>query len=68
VLLDALAEEPSLANYHLLPSARADLLERLGRFDEAKGEFLRAAGLAQNVRQRERLEARASRAGPSRGR
>jgi RNA polymerase sigma-70 factor (ECF subfamily) len=58
-LLDALREEPSLARYHLLPSARADLLEQLGRFDEAREEFERAAALASNSRQRERLEARA---------
>jgi RNA polymerase sigma factor (sigma-70 family) len=58
-LLDALREEPSLATYHLLPSARADLLERLGRFEEAREAFERAATLASNIRQRERLEARA---------
>lgn len=59
-LLDALRDEPALARYHLLPSARADLLERLGRFEEARSEFLRAASLAANDRQRERLEARAA--------
>jgi predicted RNA polymerase sigma factor len=59
-LLDALGAEPALARYHFLPSARADLLERLGRFDEARAEFLRAAALAANARQRERLEARAA--------
>ena len=59
-LLDALGAEPALARYHLLPSARADLLERLGRFDEARAEFLRAAALAANARQRERLESRAA--------
>jgi RNA polymerase sigma factor (sigma-70 family) len=58
-LLDALREEPSLAKYHLLPSARADLLERLGRFEEAREAFERAAKLASNTRQRERLQARA---------
>jgi RNA polymerase sigma factor (sigma-70 family) len=59
-LLDELADEPALERYHLLPSARADLLERLGRFDEARAEFARAAALASNARQRERLEARAA--------
>jgi RNA polymerase sigma-70 factor, ECF subfamily len=60
VLLDALMSLPAMAAYHLLPSARADLLEQLGRKDEARAEFLRAAGLAQNERQRERLRARAA--------
>jgi RNA polymerase sigma-70 factor (ECF subfamily) len=58
-LIDALAGEPSLQNYHLLPSARADLLAKLGRTQEAREEFLRAASLTQNVRMRERLLARA---------
>jgi RNA polymerase sigma-70 factor (ECF subfamily) len=62
-VLEALAAEPALARYHLLPSARADLLERLGRFDEARAEFERAAELAANARQRERLQARAARCG-----
>ena len=44
----------------MLPSARADVLERLGRKPEARVEFLRAAALAQNVRQKERLELRAA--------
>ena len=64
-LLDALRDEPSLARYHLLPSARADLLERLGRYDEAREEFNRAAALASNSRQRERLESRARACGRS---
>ncbi len=59
-LLDALAAEPALARYHLLPSARADLLERLGRTAEARAEFERAASLTQNARQRERLLDRAA--------
>jgi len=62
-LLDALRGEPALARYHLLPSARADLLARLGRFDEARAEFARAAALAGNDRQRQRLEARAAACG-----
>jgi RNA polymerase sigma factor (sigma-70 family) len=60
VLVDALSSEPSLQGYHLLPSARADLLAKLGRFDEARVEFERAASLTRNARQRERLLARAA--------
>jgi predicted RNA polymerase sigma factor len=59
-LLNKLRREPSLARYHLLPSARADLLERLGRRAEACREFKRAAELAGNARQRARLLARAA--------
>jgi RNA polymerase sigma factor (sigma-70 family) len=59
-LLDKLRREPSLARYHLLPAARADLLERLGRRTEACREFKRAAELATNARQRARLLARAA--------
>lgn len=59
-LLDALASEPALERYHLLPSARADLLEKLGRHMEARAEFERAASLAENLRQRERLRDRAA--------
>jgi len=58
-LVDALAAEPALAHYHLLPSVRADLLARLGRRDEARAEFLRAAGMARNAQERELLQARA---------
>jgi RNA polymerase sigma factor (sigma-70 family) len=58
-LIDALAAEPSLGSYHLLPSARADLLQKLGRRDEARVEFERAASLTKNDRQRERLLQRA---------
>lgn len=63
VLLEALAKEPALQRYHWLPSARADLLEQLGRYAEARIEFLRAAGLTENRRQNERLLARAKAAG-----
>ena len=60
-LIDQLAAEPALRNYHLLPSARGHLLERLGRTAEARAEFERAAGLATNERERrlsaERAEA-----------
>ncbi len=51
-LVDALSGEPRLKGYHLLPSVRGDLLEKLGRFEEARTEFSRAAGLAQNARER----------------
>ncbi|MEU1496360.1 RNA polymerase sigma factor [Streptomyces sp. NPDC005732] len=58
-IVDALAAEPALRDYHLLPSVRGDLLARLGRTGEARAEFERAAGLARNERERELLEARA---------
>ena len=58
-LLDQLSAEPALAQYALLPSARADLLTRLGRRNEARAEFERAAALTQNARQRARLLERA---------
>ena len=64
-LVEALLQEPALQGYHLLPSARAELLERLGRFDEARREFQRAAAMTQNERQRARLLERAERAGAS---
>ncbi|WP_409236882.1 RNA polymerase sigma factor [Streptomyces sp. PA5.6] len=60
VLVDALTAEPVLKDYHLLPSVRGDLLERLGRTDEAHAEFERAASLARNERERELLLARAA--------
>jgi RNA polymerase sigma factor (sigma-70 family) len=59
-VVDALTSEPSLENYHLLPSVRGDLLVRLGRLDEAIAEFERAASLARNARERELLLDRAS--------
>jgi RNA polymerase sigma factor (sigma-70 family) len=58
-LADALAAEPSLQGYHLLPSVRGDLLAKLGRAGEARAEFERAAGLTRNARERELLLARA---------
>jgi predicted RNA polymerase sigma factor len=58
-LLEPLRDEPALRNYHLLPSARADLLFRLGRHAEARAEFERAAQLTANTRQRARLLERA---------
>ncbi|MER7199938.1 RNA polymerase subunit sigma-24 [Streptomyces sp. CB01635] len=59
VLVDALAGEPALRDYHLLPSVRGDLLERLGRYEEARAEFERAASLTRNERERGLLLARA---------
>jgi len=58
--VDALRGEPKLANYHLLPSVRGDLLFRLGRMGEARGEFERAAAMTGNARERELLLARAA--------
>jgi RNA polymerase sigma factor (sigma-70 family) len=59
-LVDALLSEPSLRAYHLLPSARGDLLEKLGRSVEARAEFERAASLTQNARERDLLLERAA--------
>jgi RNA polymerase sigma factor (sigma-70 family) len=65
-LVDALTAEPSLANYHLLPTVRGDLLFRVGRFDEARREFERAASLTRNERERALLLERvAACAGPT---
>jgi RNA polymerase sigma factor (sigma-70 family) len=58
-LVDALNAEPSLKNYHLLPSVRGDLLTKLGRFGEARAEFEIAAGLTRNARERKLLLERA---------
>jgi RNA polymerase sigma-70 factor (ECF subfamily) len=58
-LVDALTSEPSLENYHLLPSVRGDLLAKLGRHGEARVEFERAASITRNVRERELLLERA---------
>jgi RNA polymerase sigma factor (sigma-70 family) len=54
-LVDALATDPSLESYHLLPSVRGDLLKKLGRFEEARREFERAASLTRNARERSLL-------------
>jgi RNA polymerase sigma factor (sigma-70 family) len=59
-IADSLVPEPALANYHLLPTVRADFLAKLGRFDEARGEFERAASLTRNARERGLLLARAA--------
>ena len=58
-LVDALAAEGTLAHYHYLPSVRGDLLERLGRRDEAAAEFEHAAAVTKNASERELLQARA---------
>ncbi|MEU9283345.1 RNA polymerase sigma factor [Streptomyces sp. NPDC048275] len=58
-IVDTLATEPALRDYHLLPSVRGDLLARLGRTAEARAEFERAALLARNARERALLEERA---------
>ena len=60
-LVDALRDAPALRSYHLLPSVRGDLLEKLQRFREAGEEFERAAELAHNDRDRQFLLARAAR-------
>jgi RNA polymerase sigma-70 factor (ECF subfamily) len=62
-IVDALIGDSRLSNYHLLPSVRGDLLEKLGRFEEARTEFTRAAALAQNVRERTLLLGRAAACG-----
>jgi predicted RNA polymerase sigma factor len=59
-LVDTLADEPALKNYHLLPSVRGDLLERLGRREEARAEFERAASMTRNARERDLLLERVS--------
>ena len=59
-IVDALLSEPSLENYHLLPSVRGDLLARLDRVAEARAEFQRAATLTRNARERALLLARAA--------
>jgi len=63
VLVDALVADGALANYHLLPSVRGDLLARLGRHDEACAEFTAAAALTGNAREQAMLTARATACG-----
>ena len=58
-LVDALVSEPALRGYHLLPSVRGDFLAKLGRHDEARAEFERAASLTQNAREKKLLLDRA---------
>ena len=59
-IVDALASEPSLQSYHLLPAVRGDFLAKLGRFDEARAELERAAALTRNARERTLLLERAA--------
>jgi RNA polymerase sigma factor (sigma-70 family) len=65
-LVDALADEPALQGYHLLPSVRGELLARLSRDEEARSEFARAAGMTRNARERDLLLARATPPGATR--
>ena len=58
-IVETLTGTPQLAGYHLLPSVRGDLLDRLGRTAEARREFERAAAMTGNVRERALLLARA---------
>ena len=58
-VIDSVAREPALKGYHLVPAARADMLEKLGRNDEARREFERAASLTRNARERDLLLKRA---------
>src|SRR5439155_4173993 len=62
-VVDTLTSEPQLEGYHLLPAVRGDLLDKLGRFAEARGEFERAASLTRNARERTLLLERAAACG-----
>jgi len=62
-IVEALTAEPALQGYHLLPSVRGDLLAKLGRLEEARVEFERAAALTRNTRERELLLSRAAASG-----
>jgi RNA polymerase sigma factor (sigma-70 family) len=66
-VVDALTSEPSLEAYHLLPAVRGDLLDKLGRFAEARAEFERAASLTRNARERTLLLERAAACARGRG-
>jgi len=59
-LVDKLSDEPSLKSYHLLPSVRGDLLAKLGRLEEARADFERAASMTRNARERDLLLERAA--------
>jgi predicted RNA polymerase sigma factor len=61
MIVDGLTKEPTLKTYHLLPSVRGDLLDKLGRYDEAHAEFEAAAALAGNKREQVLLKRRAAR-------
>jgi predicted RNA polymerase sigma factor len=62
IIVDRLTQEPTLKNYHLLPSVRGDLLHKLGRYAEARAAFEAAAALAGNQRERDFLKRRAAEA------
>jgi RNA polymerase sigma-70 factor, ECF subfamily len=64
-VVDKLLDEPALRGYHLLPSVRGDLLFKLGRYDEARAEFERAAGITRNARERDLLLERARSSAPA---
>jgi predicted RNA polymerase sigma factor len=64
-IVEPLRAEPSLKSYHLLPSVLGDLLAKLGRLDEARAEFERAASLTRNAKERELLLDRAAAAAPA---
>jgi RNA polymerase sigma factor (sigma-70 family) len=66
-IADALVDEPSLKAYHLLPSVRGDFLYKLGRFEEARTEFTRAAEMTHNARERRLLRDRAAACHPTTG-
>jgi RNA polymerase sigma-70 factor (ECF subfamily) len=59
-IIDSIADEPALQSYHLLPSVRGDFLHKLGRVDEARAEFERAAAMTRNSRERDLLLNRAA--------
>jgi predicted RNA polymerase sigma factor len=61
-IVDRLVDEPALKNYHLLESVRGDLLNKLGRYQEARAAFEAAAALAGNQRERDLLRRRATEA------
>jgi predicted RNA polymerase sigma factor len=63
--VETLTSERSLQGYHLLPAVRGDLLAKLGRGDEARAEFERAAALTRNGRERTLLLERAATAAPA---
>ncbi|MEX0791222.1 MAG: RNA polymerase subunit sigma-24, partial [Actinomycetota bacterium] len=60
LMVDALAAEPALNSYHFLPAVRGDLLQKLGRLEEAAAEYRRAAAMTRNTREKTLLTARAT--------
>ena len=59
-VLDGVADHAAMQGYHLLPSVRGDFLMKLGRMDEARAEFERAAAMTRNERERQFLLGRAA--------